>query len=319
MRGRTVHKPAVDTGSVESPAIRVEGATKRFGSSTALTGLDLQLRSGEWLGLLGANGAGKTTAMHAIAGLIDLDSGSIEVFGHRVHGPTPQLIGWVPQEIALYAHLTARENLEAFGRLHGLRGTPLAEAVRWALGWTGLQSRAEERIVTFSGGMQRRLNIACGVLHRPRVLLLDEPTVGVDPQSRERILDMLEGLREDGTALLQSTHEFKDLERTSDRLVIMDEGRTIASGTVEELVDQTVGDHAVLTLEMESTLSRSLFGRDVRVDGSTVTTTLRDVVEELPRLLEEVRQAGGHVAHLDVRRPGIGDVFMQLTGRHLRE
>lgn len=314
-----MHKQAVDTGSVEPPAIWVEGATKRFGSSTALAGLDLQLRPGEWLGLLGANGAGKTTAMHAIAGLIDLDDGSIEVFGHRVHGPTPQLIGWVPQEIALYSHLTARENLEAFGRLHGLRGTPLGEAVRWALGWTGLQSRAEERIVTFSGGMQRRLNIACGVLHRPRVLLLDEPTVGVDPQSRERILDMLEGLRENGTALLQSTHEFGDLERTSDRLVIMDEGRTIASGTVEELVDQTVGDHAVLTLVIEGTLLPEDFGDGVVYDDSTVTTTLHDVAEELPRLLAAVQRAGGHVVQLDVRRPGIAEVFMELTGRELRE
>jgi ABC-2 type transport system ATP-binding protein len=314
-----VHKPAVETGSVEAPAIWVEGATKRFGSSTALAGLDLLLRPGEWLGLLGANGAGKTTAMHAIAGLVDLDDGSIEVFGHQVHGPTPQLIGWVPQEIALYAHLTARENLEAFGRLHGLHGMALDEAVRWALGWTGLQSRADERIGTFSGGMQRRLNIAAGVLHRPRVLLLDEPTVGVDPQSRERILDMLAGLREDGTALLQSTHEFGDLERTSDRLVIMDAGRTIASGTVEELVDQTVGAHAVMTLEMERTPSQSLFGNDICIDGSTVTTTLHNVVEELPRLLEEIRQAEGRVVHLDVRRPGIAEVFMQLTGRDLRE
>lgn len=314
-----MHKQPVDTGSIEPPAVWVEGAVKRFGSFTALASLDLQLRPGEWLGLLGANGAGKTTAMHAIAGLIDLDDGIIEVFGQRVSGPKPQLIGWVPQEIALYPYLTGRENLETFGRLYGLRGTQLVEAERWALNWTGLESRADERVTTYSGGMKRRLNIACGVLHRPPVLLLDEPTVGVDPQARERILDMLEGVREDGAALLQSTHEFGDLERTSDRLVIMDDGRSIASGTVEELVVETVGNQAALMLEVEGTLSREHFDGDVCHDGSTVTAKLHDVVNELPRLLADVQRAGGHVVQVDVRRPGIAEVFMHLTGRDLRE
>ena len=314
-----MHRQPVDSASLGLPVVRVEGAVKRFGSSTALAGLEFELGPGEWLGLLGANGAGKTTAMHAIAGLVDLDDGSIEVFGRRVHGPNPQLIGWVPQEIALYPFLTGRENLQAFGRLHSLRGGQLVEAERWALDWTGLESRADERVTTYSGGMKRRLNIACGVLHRPRVLLLDEPTVGVDPQARERILDMLEGVRADGTALLQSTHEFGDLERTSDRLVIMDEGRTIASGTVEQLVAETVGNEAALMLEVEGNLSREHFDDSICLDGSTVAAKLHDVVEELPRLLAEIQQAGGRVVELDVRRPGIAEAFMHLTGRDLRE
>lgn len=314
-----MRKQPIDPDAVEPPAVRVTGAVKRFGASTALAGLDLQLRPGEWLGLLGANGAGKTTAMHTIAGLIGLDDGFVEVFGQRVSGPMPQQIGWVPQEIALYPYLTGRENLRAFGKLHGLRATPLAEAERWALNWTGLESRADERVTTYSGGMKRRLNIACGVLHRPRVLLLDEPTVGVDPQARERILDMLEGVREGGTALLQSTHEFGDLERTSDRLVIMDAGRSIASGTVEELVAETVGNQAALMLEVEGTLSQDHFDDNVCCDGSTVTAKLQDVVDELPRLLADVQRAGGHVLQVDVRRPGIAEVFMHLTGRDLRE
>lgn len=314
-----MRKQPIEPDAVEPPAVRVTGAVKRFGSSTALAGLDLQLRPGEWLGLLGANGAGKTTAMHTIAGLIGLDDGFVEVFGQRVSGPMPQQIGWVPQEIALYPYLTGRENLRAFGKLHGLRATPLAEAERWALNWTGLESRADERVTTYSGGMKRRLNIACGVLHRPRVLLLDEPTVGVDPQARERILDMLEGVREGGTALLQSTHEFGDLERTSDRLVIMDAGRSIASGTVEELVAETVGNQAALMLEVEGTLSQDHFDDNVCCDGSTVTAKLQDVVDELPRLLADVQRAGGHVLQVDVRRPGIAEVFMHLTGRDLRE
>jgi ABC-2 type transport system ATP-binding protein len=299
--------------------VRVAGAVKRHGESTALAGLDLELLPGEWLGLLGANGAGKTSTMLAIAGLIALDEGRIELFQQRVTGPRPRFIGWVPQEIALYPHLTARENLRAFGRLHGLSGAGLGEAERWALEWTGLDKRADERVAGYSGGMQRRLNIACGVLHRPRVLLLDEPTVGVDPQARERILSMLDQLRRDGTALLQSTHELGDVEGTCDRLVIMDQGRAIAAGTVEQLIRETVGTHAALRLEVEGTVPAEHFAGSVSCDGSTVAATLVDVAEELPRLLDGIREVGCRVSHLDVRRAGLAEVFIRLTGRELRE
>ena len=225
----------------------------------------------------------------------------------------------MPQEIALYPHLTARENLGAFGRLNGLRGESLSKALRWALGWTGLEARADERVESYSGGMKRRLNIACGVLHRPRVLLLDEPSVRVDPQARERIIGMLTQLRNEGTALLQSTHEFGDLETNSDRLVMLDHGRCIASGTAEELVRETVGNHAALTLRVSGTLPPDALGESVCCDGGLVAATLGDVAEELPRLLDLIRKAGCHVEQLDVRRPGLAEAFMQLTGRDLRE
>jgi ABC-2 type transport system ATP-binding protein len=292
---------------------------KRHGGATALDGLDLELLQGEWLGLLGANGAGKTSTMLAIAGLIRLDEGRIELFDRPVSGPRPRCIGWVPQEIALYPHLTGRENLRAFGKLHGLHGRLLKEAERWALEWTGLEARADDRVAGYSGGMKRRLNIACGVLHRPRVLLLDEPTVGVDPQARERILAMLDQLRGAGTALLQSTHELGDVEGNCDRLVIMDGGRAIASGSVEQLIRETVGTHAALRLEVEGRVPAEHFAGTVCCDGSTLAATLEDVAEELPRLLEGIREVGCRVAHLDVRRAGLAEVFMRLTGRDLRE
>src|SRR5262249_47383676 len=194
-------------------------ARKSFGTTAALQGASLALGPGELLGLLGPNGAGKTTLVRAAAGRVRLDSGSVELLGRplRPGSPRPQL-GVVPQEIALYGALSARENLEVFGRLQGLQGRALAERVAWALGWTALDARAGEPVKRFSGGMRRRLNIACGVLHEPRVLLLDEPTVGVDPQSRERIYEMLAGLRKGGTSLLLTTPQLEEAHATCDRI-----------------------------------------------------------------------------------------------------
>src|SRR5688500_11067526 len=168
--------------------LQVSNARKTFGATTALSGASFELREGELLALLGPNGAGKTTLIRAIAGRVRLDSGQIRVFGRATgRGRTPPELGIVPQEIALYPLMTARENLGAFGRLYGLSGAGLARQIDWALSTTALADRADEPVRAFSGGMRRRLNIACGVLHQPRIVLLDEPTAGVDPQSRERI------------------------------------------------------------------------------------------------------------------------------------
>ena len=205
---------------------------------TALDGATLTLGEGELLALLGPNGAGKTTLIRAIAGRVTLDGGDIRLFDRPVSGRrTPPDLGIVPQELAIYPLLTARENLEAFGRLQGLSRRDLGDRVKWALKVAALDDRTSEPIKTFSGGMKRRLNIACGVLHRPRVVLLDEPTVGVDPQSRERIYDMLTELTGDGVSLLLTTHHLEEAEARCSRTVIIDHGRVIASGTLPELVD----------------------------------------------------------------------------------
>src|SRR5450830_1318802 len=233
--------------------LTVTGARKKFGEVVALDGATLSLREGELLALLGPNGAGKTTLIRAISGRVRLDAGEIRLFEKPLTGPpsplrgfgaagkTPPELGIVPQELAIYPSLTARENLEAFGRLQGLSAADVGTQVKWALATTALEDRADEPVKRFSGGMKRRLNIACGVLHRPRVVLLDEPTVGVDPQSRERIYDMLTGLTKAGVSLLLTTHHLEEAEARCSRTVIIDHGKVIAAGTMAELVDQTVG------------------------------------------------------------------------------
>src|SRR6187431_747271 len=235
--------------------LTVANASKRYGAVQALAGASFSLRKGELLALLGPNGAGKTTLIRAIAGRVRLDGGEIRVFDQPVvAGRTPRDLGIVPQELAIYPLLTARENLESFGRLYGLSGAELAKQVDWALERTGLSDRAREPVKQFSGGMRRRLNIACGILHHPRIVLLDEPTVGVDPQSRDRIYDMLAGLAESGVSLLLTTHHLEEAEARCARTVILDHGKVIASGTMSELVEQTVGRYRLVTLRLDAPL-----------------------------------------------------------------
>jgi ABC-2 type transport system ATP-binding protein len=301
------------------PALLVRGVVKRFGRTLALDGARLELRAGERLALLGPNGAGKTTLVRCLSGRVAPDAGEIEMFGR----PLPRTggrerLGFVPQEIALYPDLTARENLEAFGRFHGLRGARQREAVEWALTWTGLADRAGDLTKTFSGGMRRRVNIACGVLHRPPVLLLDEPTVGVDPQSRERIFAMLEELRDHGTSILLTTHQLDEAEERCDRIVIIDHGRAIAEGTLGELIESTVGVNRRVTLKLAEP-GPPPDGFRARDDPREVTGEVEDVALELPGLLTRIRESGGRVSGVEVRAPSLHSVFIHLTGRELRE
>src|SRR5688572_15835333 len=240
--------------SSQMSVLSVVNARKSFAAVKALDGASLELRQGELLALLGPNGAGKTTLIRAIAGRVRLDAGQIRVFDRVLDGGgTPPELGIVPQEIAVYPLLSARENLTVFGRLHGLSGADLTRQVDWALERTGLADRAGESVRQFSGGMRRRLNIACGVLHRPKVVLLDEPTVGVDPQSRDRIYDMLAELAQSGVSLLLTTHHLEEAEARCSRTVIIDHGKVIAGGTLPELVAGTVGRHKLVTLRLDMT------------------------------------------------------------------
>ena len=309
--------------------LSVVNARKSFGAVKALDGASLELRKGELLGLLGPNGAGKTTLIRAITGRVRLDAGEIKVFDRTVDGRrTPPELGIVPQEIALYPLMTARENLEIFGRLQGVARRELDQQIDWALKDTGLADRAAEPIRQFSGGMRRRLNIACGVLHRPKIVLLDEPTVGVDPQSRDRIYDVLGELTTQGVSVLLTTHHLEEAEARCSRTVIIDHGKVIAAGTLGELVEQTVGRYRLVTLRLDDALDATTAAE---ITGSSATSELdstdsrvlrarmRDVAIELPPLLDRVRQAGRSVDDVEVRGPSLQSVFIHLTGRELRE
>jgi ABC-2 type transport system ATP-binding protein len=307
------------------PVLTITNAHKRFGRTPALTGASLAVEDGERLALLGPNGAGKTTLVRAIAGRVKLHQGDITLLGEALNGPAAagrvrRRLGIVPQEIALYPLLTARENLNAFGALHGLRGPTLAKRTRWALQWTGLADRAREPIRGFSGGMKRRLNIACGILHEPEVILLDEPTVGVDPQSRQRIWEMVDELCRRGASVLLTTHQLDEAQQVSDRIVIIDHGRDIAAGKFHELLRDTIGTQRRVTIELESAPPQALLQRGYQAgENNTLLCTIEDAAAELPALLNEIKAAGGAVRDVHVQAPSLQAVFIHLTGRELRE
>jgi ABC-2 type transport system ATP-binding protein len=303
--------------------LTITNARKAFGRVIALDGASFSLQQGELLALLGPNGAGKTTLIRAITGRVRLDGGEVRLFGNLLAGRrTARELGIVPQELSIYQRLTARENLLAFGSLQGLAGRELRSQVDWALERTRLTDRADEPVKQFSGGMRRRLNIACGIVHKPRIVLLDEPTVGVDPQSRDHIYDVLAELRAAGVSLLLTTHHLEEAEARCSRTVIIDHGKVIASGTLPELVDRTVGRHRLVTLRMDgaidaAALSDSLVSADA--DGRVLRARMDDVAAELPRLLDRIHAAGRAVEDVDVRGPSLQAVFIHLTGRELRE
>jgi ABC-2 type transport system ATP-binding protein len=301
--------------------LRIEGAAKRFGEVVALAGASLELGQGEWLALLGPNGAGKTTLVRAVSGRVRLDKGEIELLGSALRngrGDRSRL-GIVPQEIAFYPSLTATENLRAWGSLNGLRGAELARRVSWALDWTGLGERSGEQVKGFSGGMKRRLNLACGVLHSPDVILLDEPTVGVDPQSRQRIWEMLDELRTDGASLLLTTHQLDEAQQVADRIAIIDHGRKIAEGSFRELLARTVGTERRVALTVEGPGAGRLPDNVIRLEDGRLECHFEHVTAGLGQLLDRLAATGWHVTDLEIQAPTLQAVFLHLTGRELRE
>ena len=242
----------------------VKHLRKSFGAVIAVDDVSFELAAGQLVGLLGPNGAGKTTTVSIISGLLTPERGEVLIGGQKVAGdtdPVKRRIGLVPQDLALYEELSARDNLRFFGALYGLSGATLEKAIASAMELVGLIDRIKDRVATYSGGMKRRLNLAAGLLHDPDILLLDEPTVGVDPQSRNAIFDNLETLRGRGKALIYTTHYMEEVERLADRIVVMDHGKVIAEDTLIGLQSRMAGPGVKVTLE---SVFLTLTGRSLR-------------------------------------------------------
>jgi ABC-2 type transport system ATP-binding protein len=309
---------------MNTPALSISYVEKAFGSRKALNGVKLTVQPGESLGLLGPNGAGKSTLVRAIAGRVNPEKGEIRVHGHLAGSEGARLAtGYVPQDLALYPLLTARENISAFARYQGIRGSKLTQVVDDALAWTALTDRAGDRARHLSGGMKRRLNIAAGTLHRPKLLLLDEPTVGVDPQSRERIYSMIEELRQDGMTLLYTSHYMEEVERLCDRIAIIDHGRVIAEGTKDELVRSILGTSQELTITADSYMQPALREKltmvNADMNGTVARMRVTRAADEIADILSIYRSENVTVRDLALKTPGLEAVFLTLTGRDLRE
>ena len=308
--------------------LEVSGLHKSYGSLVAVEEVTFIARPGEMVGLLGPNGAGKTTTVSMIAGLLPPDRGEVRIEGAVVRGETDPVklrIGLVPQEIALHDELPARENLALFGAIYGLGGATLSKAMDAAFEIAGLADRAKDRVATFSGGMKRRLNLAAALMHGPSILLLDEPTVGVDPQSRNQIFASLEELKRQGKTLVYTTHYMEEAERLCDRIIIIDHGKVIANDTLAA-VRKLVPSVNVLEVGVENPGAeawldglRGLAGvNDVAWDGSTLRVTMRDLLACSPGVLLWLREHGYLCSHLGSQRADLETVFLTLTGRSVR-
>ena len=304
------------------------GLTRRFDDLVAVNGVDIEIAGGETFGLLGPNGAGKTTTISMIAGLLEPDQGAVKVDGHRITTGSPAgkgSIGLVPQDLAIYPDLTAAENLTFFGRLYGMSGQPLDSRVNEVLDVIGLVERRDDLISEYSGGMKRRLNIGIGLLHKPRLLILDEPTVGVDPQSRNAILESVENLSSEGMAVLYTTHYMEEAERLCDRVAIIDEGEIQAEGTRRELVSM-VGekDRIAITGAGNLTAAAEAVSSVEGVTGASASDHRLDVLaidasSVLPQILAQITSAGASITGVQVVEPNLEAVFLHLTGKALRD
>jgi ABC-2 type transport system ATP-binding protein len=314
---------------LEKATLQVDGLKKGYGDLLAVDGVSLSAGAGETIGLLGPNGAGKTTTVSMIAGLVRPDSGSVKIDGRPLTGdsdPIKRRIGLVPQDLALFDELTAQANLQLFAALYDLEGASAKRAIGEALELVGLADRAQDRVKNYSGGMKRRLNLAAALLHDPQILLLDEPTVGVDPQSRNAIFDNLEVLKKRGKTLLYTTHYMEEAERLCDRVVIIDHGKVVADDTLQGLyrllpvtnllaVELDDGNESLRLDELQE-----LPGvRSAKLEAGTLRVGLTDLPTETPRILQWLMDRDHLYHHVASERADLETVFLTLTGRSLRD
>jgi ABC-2 type transport system ATP-binding protein len=310
--------------------LSVQDLVKKYGDFAAVKGISFEIQEGEVFSLLGPNGAGKTTTISVLSTLFPPTSGDAFVGGHSVTAEpmaVRKLIGVVPQELAIYEELTARENLTFWGQMYGLGGKTLKARIGEILEQIGLTERANSRLKTYSGGMKRRVNIGVGLLHKPRLLFMDEPTVGIDPQSRRAILDSVKALNEQGMTVLYTTHYMEEAQELSDRVGIIDHGELIALGTQAELTRQ-VGENDALILEIDETEVQEAFVTALRgipsvaradVTDGAVTLLAPEAEEILVPAITQANALGVKIRSANIQEPNLEAVFLHLTGRALRD
>ncbi|BES64124.1 ABC transporter ATP-binding protein [Gottschalkiaceae bacterium SANA] len=308
--------------------VEIQGVEKHFGEIHAVDGIDMHVKKGEILGLLGPNGAGKSTTISMIATLLEPTEGTILFMGESIQADPKQIqnvLGFVPQEIALYPTLTGKENLQFWGRVYGLRGSKLKERISEISQVIGLDERLKDRVDTYSGGMKRRLNIGVALLHKPAFIIMDEPTVGIDPQSRSFILDTVRELRDQGSTILYTTHYMEEVESLCDRIYIMDHGKIIAEGTKESLTEM-IDASEVIRLSVEkidplliTTLQELKFVEKAVVEENSIYLTVKENGNHYQSIMNALLGSGTQLKGMDIQKPSLETVFLHLTGRGLRD
>lgn len=307
--------------------IEIKNLEKKFKDIAAVNGVNLQVEEGDIFGLLGPNGAGKTTTIRAILGLIDCDKGEVDIYGKCFNNGATDIkkkMGYVPQDLAFYEELNAIDNVKYWGKLYGLRGEELKNAVEEALKFTGLWERRKSKSKTFSGGMKRRLNIACAIVHKPSILIMDEPTIGVDPQSRNNILDCIKSLNKNNTTVIYTSHYMEEIEAICNRVAIMDFGKVICSGKINEVIEENCSEHiiSIPVADLGDAKIKELESNKL-IDHIEVKEDVANIVyvneNDLVVILENLINSGISLSRMTIKKQNLESVFLKLTGKKLRD
>ncbi|MDQ0176636.1 ABC transporter ATP-binding protein [Bacillus chungangensis] len=308
--------------------ITVENLNKSYQSKKAVDSISFTVKQGEILGFLGPNGAGKSTTLNILATVLSPDSGKVTILGHDLRKDVKRIkksIGIVPQDLAIYEEISAEKNVRFFAGLYGIHGKQLESQVKTALELVGLYDKRNEKPKTFSGGMKRRLNIACGVAHHPHLIIMDEPTIGIDPQSRNHILESIKILKENGATIIYSTHYMEEVEAIADRVIIMNDGKMIASGTQEEL-NKKVKNEIIYSFKVkkQQDFEKSSFGhiagiKYVEVFSDTITITVDMNNDYLNEIIALILSKGCKIENMSSVKASLETVFLELTGKTLRD